>query len=181
MTPAQKQLIALDLQKAQVDAYYEALEAALAQVRDEVGLGGFFEAADGTVYQIIKPEGRFVRFADLGYLRTKRAGERAGSLSKEKAEAARAAGLICTGDTPPARPPVTPEAQSLAALRTAHTELLGLLRELDSQLNLGDLTYAVREKEGAGWEGPAVKAWARTVERVRTILKDSAAGPEGGN
>jgi hypothetical protein len=39
--------------------------------------------------------------------------------------------------------------------------LEGLLRA--EHINLGDLVYAVREREGLDWEGPAVKAWSAAV------------------
>jgi len=40
----------------------------------------------GIVYQIVQPTGRFVHFKTVDYIRTKKEGERAGSLSVKKAE-----------------------------------------------------------------------------------------------
>lgn len=42
-------------------------------------------------------------------------------------------------------------------------------------LNLGDLVYQVREREGLGWDGPAVKAWSEAVMKAKAL----AAGKEG--
>jgi len=38
-------------------------------------------------------------------------------------------------------------------------------------MNLGDLVYGVREREGLGWEGPAVKAWSDAVQSAETALR----------
>lgn len=40
------------------------------------------------VYQIVKPTGSFVYYKDIDYVRTKKEGEKAGSLSLKKAEEA---------------------------------------------------------------------------------------------
>lgn len=87
-TEAQALLAQLDLLKPEIDKYYEDLQKAIEAVHAEVGVDGMFQAADGTVYQIVKPTGTFVTFKDLGFLRTKREGERAGTLSVKKAEEA---------------------------------------------------------------------------------------------
>lgn len=88
MTEAQKKLVELDIRKQEIDKYYEELEAAIKEVHGELGMDGMFQAEDGVVYQIVKPAGRFVEYRDIGFIRTKREGERAGSLSVKKAEEA---------------------------------------------------------------------------------------------
>jgi hypothetical protein len=95
LTPAQARLVELDLRKPEIKAYYEELEQVIAAVAAEIGLGGYFESADGTVYKIIKPEGTFVSFKALDFVRTRRAGELRGSLSQTEAHEARAKGLTC--------------------------------------------------------------------------------------
>jgi hypothetical protein len=90
LTDAQVRLVELDLRKKEIEQYYEDLEKTLADVVAEVGLNGYFEAPDGTVYKIVKPQGRFVLFKDLDFLRTKREGEERGSLSMKEAQAAKA-------------------------------------------------------------------------------------------
>jgi len=88
MTEAQQILVQLDQKKPEIDAYYEALEAAIIAVQDEIGTDGMFQADDGIVYQIVKPSGTFITYKDLNFIRTKRADERAGSLSVKKAQEA---------------------------------------------------------------------------------------------
>lgn len=39
-------------------------------------------------------------------------------------------------------------------------------------LDLGDLVYEVREREGRGWDGPAVKAWSDAVVEARQIASN---------
>ncbi len=36
-------------------------------------------------------------------------------------------------------------------------------------INLGDLVYKVREEEGKGWDGPAVKTWSEAVNNIDKI------------
>lgn len=58
-------------------------------------------------------------------------------------------------------------------------ELRDALRALaaNPHLNLGDLVYDVREREGLGWDGPSVKAWSDAVARAEKILERDAARP----
>lgn len=86
LTPAQALLVALDLRKREVQEYYENLEEAVRAVAKEVGVGGYFQASDGTVYKIVEPEGRFVQFKTLDFVRTKREGEERGTLSMKEAQ-----------------------------------------------------------------------------------------------
>ena len=60
----------------------EATEA----VVKEVGVGGHFQDTDGTVYQVEESTGKFVYFDRFEIKRTRRAGEKAGSLSLTKAK-----------------------------------------------------------------------------------------------
>jgi hypothetical protein len=93
LTPAQAMLYILDLRKSEIEAYYQDLETVVAAVAEEVGINGYFEAPDGTVYKLIKPTGRFVIFKDLDFHRTKREGEERGTLSQKEAAEARARGF----------------------------------------------------------------------------------------
>ena len=90
LTDAQRRLVALDLKKKEIEQYYEELEKTLAEVAAEVGLNGYFEAEDGTVYKVVKPAGRFVLFKELDFVRTRRDGEERGTLSMKEADQARA-------------------------------------------------------------------------------------------
>ena len=40
----------------------------------------------------------------------------------------------------------------------------------NEQVDLGDLVYAVREREGEGWEGASVIAWSDAVEALGKSL-----------
>ncbi len=88
MTPAKLRLIALEKQKAEVKQFYENLANAVKEVAAEIGVGGMFQDEEGTVYQIIEPEGKFVHFEKLSVIRTKRPGEERGELSAKKAQEA---------------------------------------------------------------------------------------------
>jgi hypothetical protein len=93
LTDAQRRLVALDLRKKEITAYYEELDQVLPLVVAEVGINGYFQAPDGTVYKLLKAEGKFVTFKDFDFHRTKREGESRGTLSKDEAEKAKANGF----------------------------------------------------------------------------------------
>ena len=40
-------------------------------------------------------------------------------------------------------------------------------------ITLGNLAYDVREREGKGWDGPAVKTWCEAVKSVNEALAAS--------
>ncbi len=86
MTEAQKKFVALEKRKEEVKKYFDELAAATEAVSKEIGINGYFQDTEGTVYKIVIPEGRFVAFDKLGYERTRRAGERQGSLSLKEAK-----------------------------------------------------------------------------------------------
>lgn len=69
----------------QINALREAMNASMA----DLGLGTLLQDPDtGLVYKIVKPNGTFVHYKDIDYVRTAKATERAGSLSKKEAEEA---------------------------------------------------------------------------------------------
>ena len=88
LTAAQVKFIELEKQKEHVKAYFEDLHNATVAVAAEVGLNGYFQDQEGTVYKIVVPEGRFVKFEQLGYERTRRTGEKRGDLSLTEAREA---------------------------------------------------------------------------------------------
>lgn len=75
--------------------YYEELKEQMDNVRTdinatmtELGLGAFVQDPELlTVYKIVKPQGTYMYYKDIDYVRTALEGERAGSLSKKEAEA----------------------------------------------------------------------------------------------
>lgn len=59
-----------------------------------------------------------------------------------------------------------------AALIAAAPELFEALSALlsNKHINLGDLVYAIREREGEGWDGPSVTAWSNAVDAARKAI-----------
>ena len=81
----QKRFIELEKKKKEYKEFFEELSNSIQSVADEIGIGGMFQDDEGTVYQIVEPEGRFVKFDKIGYVRTRREGEKRGDLSLTKA------------------------------------------------------------------------------------------------
>lgn len=88
MTEAQKRFVELEKQKEAVKLYFDRLEEATRAVAEEIGLNGYFQDPEGTVYKVVVPEGRFVKYDKIGYQRTRRAGEKRGDLSLTEAREA---------------------------------------------------------------------------------------------
>ena len=88
MTPAQMKFIALEKKKSEVKKFFEELKEAINEVAKEVGVNGFFQDTEGTVYKVVEPEGKFVTFEKISYVRTRRIDEKRGDLSIKDAEAA---------------------------------------------------------------------------------------------
>lgn len=53
--------------------------------------------------------------------------------------------------------------------------LLGALSALlnAEHVSLGDLVYEIREREGQGWDGPAVKAWSDAVTEAKAAVTEA--------
>lgn len=75
MTKAQARFVQLEKQKDAVKKFHEEFSEAIQEVQKEVGLNGMFQDQDGTVYKIVKPNGRWVDYEDSSYLRTRRLDE----------------------------------------------------------------------------------------------------------
>jgi hypothetical protein len=85
MTEAQKKFVELEKQKETVKKYFEELNAACVQVAKEVGINGMFQDIEGIVYKVVEPEGKFVYFERISYVRTRRPHEKRGDLSMKEA------------------------------------------------------------------------------------------------
>jgi hypothetical protein len=85
MTPTQQRFVELERKKEEVKKYYEDLQATIQQLVQENGLNSYFADDQGVVYKIAECEGRYVKFDKYGYCRTKRPGEKQGSLSLKEA------------------------------------------------------------------------------------------------
>lgn len=88
MTEAQKKFVALEKQKEQVKQYFENLKSAVEEVSKEIGINGYFQDEEGTVYKVVIPEGKFVTFEHISYVRTRRLDEKRGDLSLKEAQEA---------------------------------------------------------------------------------------------
>lgn len=88
MTEAQKRLVELDRKKAEIKKFFEEYEAAKEAVRQELGLDKYWQDEEGIVYKLTKPTGRFVQYEETALERTRRKGERAGTISLKEAKEA---------------------------------------------------------------------------------------------
>lgn len=88
LTNAQKRFVELEKQKEEVKKYFENLKSAVEEVSKEIGVNGYFQDDDGTVYKIVIPDGKFVTYEHLSYIRTRRMDEKRGDLSLKEAEEA---------------------------------------------------------------------------------------------
>ena len=88
MTKSQQKFVELEKQKESVKKYFEELKAATEAVAAEIGINGYFQDAEGTVYKVIEPDGKFVTFDKISYVRTRRMDEKRGDLSLKEAEEA---------------------------------------------------------------------------------------------
>lgn len=88
MTEAQKRFVNLEKKKAEVKRFFDELKEATQDVAKEVGINGYFQDNEGTVYKIVEPEGKFVTYEKISYVRTRRQDEKRGDLSLTEAESA---------------------------------------------------------------------------------------------
>lgn len=86
MTEAQQRFVALEKRKEEIKKFFDELNQAVEEVAKEVGVNGFFQDNEGTVYKVVVPDGKFVHFEHLSYVRTRRLHEKRGDLSLKEAE-----------------------------------------------------------------------------------------------
>lgn len=86
LSSAQTKYIELEKKKDSYKKFLEELKEATQAVVNEIGVGGHFQDADGTVYQVEESDGKFVYFDRFDIKRTRRIGEKSGSLSLTKAK-----------------------------------------------------------------------------------------------
>jgi hypothetical protein len=85
MTEAQKRFVELERKKEEVKRFFDQLNEACVAVSKEVGINGYFQDDQGIVYKVVVPEGKFVYFEHISYVRTRRAHETRGDLSMKEA------------------------------------------------------------------------------------------------
>jgi hypothetical protein len=87
LTDLQKQFILVSKQIESLKDQLKELNEKSAEMMKEIGLGtSFQDPTDNTVFLIVEPNGTFIEFKKIGYERTRREGERSGSLSLTKAK-----------------------------------------------------------------------------------------------
>ena len=86
LTKNQKKYIELEKEKQEYKTFLEDFKKVTEDLSKEMGLGGHFQDSEGTVYQVHEADGTFVHFDTYEIKRTRRDGERAGSLSLTKAK-----------------------------------------------------------------------------------------------
>jgi hypothetical protein len=88
VTDAQRRFVELERKKEEVKKYFDELNTAVETVSKEVGVNGMFQDEQGIVYKVVIPEGKFVYFEKISYVRTRRPHEKRGDLSMKEAESA---------------------------------------------------------------------------------------------
>jgi hypothetical protein len=86
MNDLQAKTYELILKKEELKSQMKEVNAALESLLLELGEGNAFQAYDGTVVKVVSPNGKFISFDRIDFVRTKREGEVKGSLSKKEAE-----------------------------------------------------------------------------------------------
>lgn len=88
LTEAQVKFVELEKKREEVKQYFKDLEDAAHAVADKIGIGGYFQDEEGTVYKMVVPTGKWVTFETYSYVRTRRGDEKQGTLSMKEAVAA---------------------------------------------------------------------------------------------
>lgn len=86
LTDVQKRFVELDKKKAEYKEFMEQYNVAVSDLIHEIGINGHFQDNDGIVYQTASCEGKFIYFDKFEVKRTRRPGERAGSISLKAAK-----------------------------------------------------------------------------------------------
>lgn len=81
LTESQKKYIELEKKKEEYKQFIEDLKEATETLVQEMGVGGHFQDGEGTVYYVDEAKGRYVHFDKHEVRRTRRQGEKSGSLS----------------------------------------------------------------------------------------------------
>lgn len=85
MTDAQKRFVELERKKEEVKKFFDALSEATIALSKEIGINGYFQDDQGIVYKVVVPDGKFVYFDHISYVRTRRSHEKRGDLSMKEA------------------------------------------------------------------------------------------------
>lgn len=87
LSDEQKQFIELSKKLESIKSELKETSSKLEELMANIGVGSSFQdPTDSTVFEVIVPNGRFVPYKTIDYERTKRDGEKSGSLSVKRAK-----------------------------------------------------------------------------------------------
>lgn len=87
LTEEQKLFVNLSKKLEQLKDERKEVGQALQELASKMGVGkSFQDPEDKTVFEIVIPDGKYMYFDKIDYVRTRREGERSGSLSLKRAK-----------------------------------------------------------------------------------------------
>jgi uncharacterized coiled-coil DUF342 family protein len=87
LTDQQKKFIEVTKELELLKEKRKEIGSQLEELANQIGVGSSFQdPEDRTVFEIVVPEGRYMYFDKIDYVRTRREGERSGSLSLKRAK-----------------------------------------------------------------------------------------------
>jgi hypothetical protein len=87
LTEDQKTFVNLTKKLEQLKEQRKKVGQALEELSLKIGVGSSFQdPEDKTVFEIVVPDGKYMYFDKIDYVRTRREGERSGSLSLKRAK-----------------------------------------------------------------------------------------------
>jgi hypothetical protein len=87
LTEDQKTFVNLTKKLEQLKEQRKEVGQALEELSLKIGVGSSFQdPEDKTVFEIVVPDGKYMYFDKIDYVRTRREGERSGSLSLKRAK-----------------------------------------------------------------------------------------------
>ena len=87
LTDQQKKFIELTKQLETLKEKRKEISSELENLANEIGVNSSFQdPTDNTVFEIVIPDGKYMYFDKIDYVRTRRDGERSGSLSLKRAK-----------------------------------------------------------------------------------------------
>jgi len=87
LTDQQKKFIELTKQLETLKEKRKEISSELESLANEIGVNSSFQdPTDNTVFEIVIPDGKYMYFDKIDYVRTRREGERSGSLSLKRAK-----------------------------------------------------------------------------------------------
>lgn len=87
LTDQQKKFIEVTKELELLKEQRKEIGSQLEELANQIGVGSSFQdPEDKTVFEIVVPDGRYMYFDKIDYVRTRREGERSGSLSLKRAK-----------------------------------------------------------------------------------------------